>query len=193
MQHDRPQKIPVVCVSSHQHTLEHIHDILRRRRLLTTSWSMLHFDSHADLACPGEHIPAACCFQPRREVHVGMETAQDDNDLDGDEGGSYKNLYELLDSTTSGIREFLPTLFGSLSVPLSGSETSVAESARQSSCSRIQFTSAFGYHARAGRKGWLLSTERLKVKVRITRLNSKVAALAAVVEGVHHIYNLYNF
>lgn len=115
--HGRLSKIPVVCVSSHHHALEHIHDILRRRRLLTKSWSMLHFDSHADLACPGAHIPAVCCFQPRRGVRIGREPTNgddtngavmwstDDDDEDDDE--NKKNLYELLDSTASGIAEWM--------------------------------------------------------------------------------------
>ena len=41
--------IPVVIVESHQHALEHIHDVLRRKKLFNKNWSMVHFDAHPDL------------------------------------------------------------------------------------------------------------------------------------------------
>jgi hypothetical protein len=114
-------KIPVVVVESHNHVLEHIHHVLRRRRrLLNSTWSMLHFDSHADLACPGFHIPAVSCFHPRRAVRVLNKYANDWSDVnderarddsssseEGGESTKKKNLYELLDSTASGIAEWI--------------------------------------------------------------------------------------
>lgn len=82
--HESGRPIYVVVVESHQHVLEHIHSILRKRRTLE-SWSMLHFDAHPDLACP--NVPARLCFQPRHH-----------NDVD---------LYECLDATSSGIAEWI--------------------------------------------------------------------------------------
>ena len=79
-------KIYVVVVEDHQHVLEHIHSILRRRKELKP-WSMLHFDAHPDLACPSDNVPALSCFLPRNEEE--------------------KDLYELLDSHSSGIAEWI--------------------------------------------------------------------------------------
>lgn len=85
--------IPLVVVESHQHALEHVHTILRRhifkhRTKLpkhddlevttggrsncndgnakggTVLWTMIHFDSHPDLACLNSSIPAKLCFTP---------------------------------------------------------------------------------------------------------------------------------
>jgi hypothetical protein len=78
-----PNNVEVVIVESHQHALEHIHRIIRRRKLFTQSWSMLHFDAHPDLACAGNHVPAMACFLPRHssswiegvEVNDGLATA----------------------------------------------------------------------------------------------------------------------
>jgi hypothetical protein len=89
--------INVVVVESHQHTLEHIHDIIRKRKIFNKPWSLLHFDAHPDLACPT--VPAIACFTPRRAI---LEP-NDDDDSSEDE----KNLYELLDSTSSGIAEWI--------------------------------------------------------------------------------------
>ena len=75
--------IPLVVVEAHNHALEHIHSALRRRAL--TDWTMLHFDAHPDLACP-RTVSARACFQPRRDE---------------------PDLYELLDSTASGIAEWI--------------------------------------------------------------------------------------
>lgn len=50
---------------------------------------MLHFDAHSDLACP-MHVPAKLFFQPRQVSH--------------EEG---KNLYELLDATSTGVAEWI--------------------------------------------------------------------------------------
>ena len=85
----------VVIVESHQHALEHIHSLLRKQKIFNLPWSMLHFDAHPDLACPT--LPAVACFTPRRIV----ETDRVDIDSEG------KNLYELLDSTSSGIAEWI--------------------------------------------------------------------------------------
>jgi hypothetical protein len=84
----------IVIVESHQHALEHIHSVIRKRKIFNKPWSMLHFDAHPDLACPT--VPAIACFTPRRLV----ETEEDA----GSEG---RNLYELLDSTSSGIAEWI--------------------------------------------------------------------------------------
>ncbi|GKY92440.1 hypothetical protein MPSEU_000214500 [Mayamaea pseudoterrestris] len=83
--------IPVVVVESHQHVLEHIHHVLRRKNLLSKPLYMLHFDAHADLACP-MNIPAKLCFQPRCVT---------DDDDDG------KDLYERLDLSSTGIAEWI--------------------------------------------------------------------------------------
>jgi UPF0489 domain len=88
----RPRPIYCVVVESHQHVLEHIHTILRKERLLSQDWSMLHFDSHPDLACPQAKIPAKACFLPHETFPDGPEE---------------KNLYELLDSTATGIAEWI--------------------------------------------------------------------------------------
>ena len=82
-------KIPIVVVESHQHVLEHIHHVLRRKKVLTEPLGMLHFDAHSDLACPMD-IPARLCFQPRVAL-----------DKDG------HNLYEMLDLSTTGIAEWI--------------------------------------------------------------------------------------
>ena len=84
---DKPIVIHVVVVEYHQHALEHIHSRLRRHKSLKP-WSMLHFDAHPDLACPSNHVPALACFIPRQ------------GDIDHD-------LYELLDSHSSGIAEWI--------------------------------------------------------------------------------------
>lgn len=106
------QKIPVVVVEAHHHALEHIHDVLRRRHLLNSEWSMLHFDSHADLACPAVHVPALSCFRPRKAVGQPLcseiITGSEEDDDSSDESLTKKmNLYELLDSTASGIAEWI--------------------------------------------------------------------------------------
>ena len=68
---------------------------------------MLHFDSHADLACPNASIPAGACFQPRRNWQSVEKSSE------GTVTCTNKDLYELLDSTTSGIAEWiLPLVLG---------------------------------------------------------------------------------
>jgi len=145
--------LPVVVVESHQHCLEHIHYILRKRHAsvkryrcrchhhhddVEEPWSMLHFDAHPDLACPHPTIPASACYQPRKlwqrrpvptprkrkmespeeknynhSVMVKQPYQEKDTDTlikdddDYDENGDGKNLYELLDSTATGIAEWI--------------------------------------------------------------------------------------
>ena len=91
----QPQQnvIPVVLVESHQHVLEHIHDVLRKKKLFQDHWSMVHFDAHPDLAC-SKTAPAIACFNPR--LYYSCE-----NEEEG------KNLYEILDLTSSGIAEWI--------------------------------------------------------------------------------------
>lgn len=130
---------------------------------LESSWMMVHFDSHPDLACPGQHVPAAACFVPRKQwckvsddlpqkrensncgtseltrveppsegtheesidyglVHVGPKVQDDKcnkttlhhshgdaviNDGIGSENTDGKNMYELLDSSPTGIAEWI--------------------------------------------------------------------------------------
>jgi UPF0489 domain len=80
------EMVDVVIVEAHHHCLEHIHAVLRKKKIFR-SWRMIHFDAHPDLACPA--IPAVACFTPREPV-------------DGE-----KNLYEMLDSRASGIAEWI--------------------------------------------------------------------------------------
>ncbi|KAG7372288.1 UPF0489 domain containing protein [Nitzschia inconspicua] len=111
-------KIPVVIVESHHHVLEHVHDVLRKKKLLSKDWSMVHLDAHPDLACPAT-VPAGMCFTPRNtavchdeeEEHVQTGT---DNAIESDTSDRIsttkkddKNLYEMLDDTTSGIAEWI--------------------------------------------------------------------------------------
>lgn len=97
-------RIQIVVVESHQHVLEHVHFVLRRKRRLlldsssTACWSMLHFDAHPDLACPHPTVPAAACFQPRRTWDVVGKDGKAPEE---------KDLYELLDSTSTGIAEWI--------------------------------------------------------------------------------------
>lgn len=84
---DRSSPIYVVVVEYHQHALEHIHSIFRRRKSLKP-WSMLHFDAHPDLACPSNNVTARSCFLPRQD---------DENE----------SLYDRLDSHSSGIAEWI--------------------------------------------------------------------------------------
>lgn len=90
--------IPLVIVESHHHVLEHVHDAIRRRKLFNKPWSMLHFDAHPDLACTVVS-PAIACFTPR---HFSAG--------DGTGGENANNLYEMLDSTTTGIAEWIMPL-----------------------------------------------------------------------------------
>lgn len=101
-----PTTITVVVVESHQHVLEHIHDVLRKKKLFDKTWSMVHFDAHPDLAC-SKSVPAVAFFNPR---HYFLNS---NNDEEGDGCKSLgteedsMNLYELLDLTPSGIAEWI--------------------------------------------------------------------------------------
>ena len=131
-QRQRPPKIYLVVVESHQHVLEHIHAVLRKERLLTREWSMLHFDAHPDLACPNPTVPAKACFLPHEEFPVEGSTSSNvgattdsatsssskENEKNASATSSEehhtqptlsqtKNLYELLDSTATGIAEWI--------------------------------------------------------------------------------------
>jgi hypothetical protein len=90
----------VVIVEPHHHILEHIHKGLRQQRRLGTSWSLCHIDAHPDLACPSNGIPAAACFRPHQEWSVSS-SSQVEGDPDT------LNLYELLDSSMTGISEWI--------------------------------------------------------------------------------------
>lgn len=86
-------------------------------------WSMLHFDAHPDLACPcGRVVPAAACFRPNDEFDVavavaavaaggregageGKETEQ--KQMEKKEEMKKMNLYEMLDSTSTGMAEWI--------------------------------------------------------------------------------------
>ena len=104
LQEERP--IYVVIVEPHQHVLEHIHTVLRKERLLTREWSMLHFDSHPDLACPNPSIPAKACFLPRQSFASAAATTS--NEHTGQTTSSkHLNLYEWLDCSSSGIAEWI--------------------------------------------------------------------------------------
>lgn len=96
----------MVIVEPHQHVLEHIHTVLRKERLLTQEWSMLHFDSHPDLACPNPSIPAKACFLPRKSFAAAVSTTTDAS-ADVVSGSKQLNLYEWLDSSSSGIAEWI--------------------------------------------------------------------------------------
>ena len=79
-------KLPLVVIEHHQHALEHVHYVLRQdKRLLLSTWTMVHYDSHPDMACPND-MPAKLCFTPRV---------------------SEKTLYDHLDETSSGIAEWI--------------------------------------------------------------------------------------
>jgi hypothetical protein len=118
--------IPIVVVESHQHVLEHVHAVLRHRARLHSrkirqrqrgevtpghraspsslppSVSMIHFDSHPDLACPSPSVPARACFEPRREWPVEKGTNTQDKGLE-----TTRNLYEHLDLDRSGIAQWI--------------------------------------------------------------------------------------
>ena len=82
--------VDVVVVEAHHHILEHVHFILRKKKQLS-SWTLIHWDSHPDLACPNETIPGLSCFTPRREW--------------GEQNNM--NLYEMLDFSEGGIAEWI--------------------------------------------------------------------------------------
>ena len=90
--------IPVVIIGCHHHVLEHVHDMIRRRKMFNKAWSLLHFDAHTNMACT-RVAPARACFTLRHFRSI--------NDISG---GDDKNLYDLIDSTSSGIGEWITPL-----------------------------------------------------------------------------------
>lgn len=96
-------------------------------------WSMIHIDSHADLSCPGSQVPALACYKPRQEFYpiinnnaresarkrtttptkkisasTTSEAIESISDQEqNDSSNVAKNLYEMLDETTSGIAEWI--------------------------------------------------------------------------------------
>lgn len=64
---------------------------------------MLHWDSHPDLACPNEGIPAAACFMPRKywRSNRSLDTANENENVE------VKNLYDKLDTSQGGIAEWI--------------------------------------------------------------------------------------
>ena len=132
----RPSSIPTVVVESHQHVLEHIHAVLRHRARLHSRVvrrrrqqasnnpslpppiSMIHFDSHPDLACLSPCVLARACFQPRREwpvqLAVGNSNGEEDDTSTPDETSEdmTRTLYENLDLDRSGIAQWIfPLVF----------------------------------------------------------------------------------
>ena len=95
----------IIIVESHQHVLEHVHKMLRKKKLFNTKWSMIHFDAHPDMACT-KNAPAIACFMPRNYASLGNDVENDDDDDEEDEENAM-SLYELLDSTSSGIAEWI--------------------------------------------------------------------------------------
>ena len=107
--------IDVIVVEPHHHALEHIHHVIRqktRKRKRVLSWTMVHFDSHPDLACPNANIPARLCFTPRSpkptsSSNNNKNTGDGITELDNTIG---KDLYDLLDMSQSGIAEWIMPL-----------------------------------------------------------------------------------
>lgn len=100
--------IHVIAVEAHNHVLEHIHFILRqraKRNKKQVGWSLLHYDSHPDLACP--NVPAKACFLPRQEFLFKNNVSGYDSSQDIVLNEHHKNLYEMLDTSISGIAEWI--------------------------------------------------------------------------------------
>jgi len=108
--------VDVVIVEAHHHCLEHIHSVLRRKKIFRP-WKLVHFDAHPDLACP--NIPAAACFTPRLNIDGGH------------------NLYELLDARASGIAEWILPL--TLAAQLQTIEWIKPKFSKQLPCGRHSF------------------------------------------------------
>ena len=100
--------IPVVLVESHQHVLEHIHDVLRKKKIFRENWSMVHFDAHPDLAC-SKTAPAIACFNPRQYCSLSSKSGNVNGESHDGTGVQEEgmNLYEILDLTSSGIAEWI--------------------------------------------------------------------------------------
>lgn len=103
--------INLIVVEAHHHVIEHIHYILRQRARKIKdgsrlAWSMLHWDSHPDLACPNEDIPALACFLPRKTWSREKKNLVK-NEWSTIKHVEEKNLYDLLDSSEGGIAEWI--------------------------------------------------------------------------------------
>jgi hypothetical protein len=140
----KQEKLRVVVVESHQQVLPYVHQALRRQKPRMRSrqrrgekedggaavnispppWTLVHFDSHADLACPVS-LPARLCWRPYpdsssvcgagewKEGSVGITGSGNRNVEDQVEAEEELSLYERLESTTSGIAEWiLPLVLG---------------------------------------------------------------------------------
>jgi len=110
-----PPPLRVAVVERHNHALEHIHLALRRAPGLPSGagWTLLHFDSHPDLACPDPRlIPARACFQPRAEWPAATACRRRRVGGVGGEAppAATMNLYELLDVSPAGIAEWIVPL-----------------------------------------------------------------------------------
>mmetsp|Transcript_37686 Transcript_37686/g.82730 ORF Transcript_37686/g.82730 Transcript_37686/m.82730 type:complete len:514 (+) Transcript_37686:139-1680(+) len=69
--------------------------------------SLVHFDSHPDLACPSADVPAAACFQPRKEWQQPTTTTTDCTTSTTKQDHESRNLYEYLDLDRSGIAQWI--------------------------------------------------------------------------------------
>lgn len=70
---------------------------------------MLHFDAHPDLACPHSNIPAAACYNPRKTWPVVQHQSEieEKSTNESSDPNEEKDLYELLDATSTGIAEWI--------------------------------------------------------------------------------------
>jgi len=121
--------LEVVVVEHHHHALEHIHASLRRfyRRNRhhkyekvggglkaketsseKTSWTMVHFDSHPDLAVLNRTIPAVACFRPN-DMYLPINVSNSSKNINNsnDPISKRKTLYEMLDLSQGGIAEWI--------------------------------------------------------------------------------------
>jgi UPF0489 domain len=122
------ERIRVVVVESHQKVLPHVHGRLRQQRRRRRAhrnraaadrphvegWELVHFDSHADLACPG-NLPAKRCWRPYPDEPNDGGDHDDDSSRSSNSsnGAQIMSLYEHLESTPSGIAEWiLPLVLG---------------------------------------------------------------------------------
>jgi UPF0489 domain len=137
------RRLRVKVVESHQQVLPDVHLCLRQRRgrRATASpspsptmpaaagvegWDLVHFDSHADLACP-VNVPARLCWRPHPDPTddgdsdndndgaggANGDDDADDDDADDDEDGAvapWWSLYDHLEATPSGIAEWIVPL-----------------------------------------------------------------------------------
>eukprot|EP00977_Amphora_coffeiformis_P024712 scaffold16707_cov182-Amphora_coffeaeformis.AAC.6 len=77
---------------------------LRRQRRLGKPWKLCHIDSHPDLACPSNGIPAGACFRPTDEWTIIVPSEENNGEKGETRSGC---LYELLDLSTTGISEWI--------------------------------------------------------------------------------------